>query len=58
VDEGAPAAPPKKRKQHTNGEEVRALNILVQSAVAYEFYFLRSNRLRSLRKLGSTLPFT
>ena len=29
VDESAPAAPQKKRKQHTNGEEVRTLFVSV-----------------------------
>jgi HIV Tat-specific factor 1 len=38
VDESAPAAPQKKRKQHLNGEEVRILNPLGQ--MCYHLWLL------------------
>ena len=57
VDESAPAAPQKKRKQHINGEEVRILNPLGQCAITDGCYVCRSNLPKSPRKRESTLLF-
>lgn len=58
VDESAPAGPQKKRKQHTNGEEVSCIERHFYDLSLTSIIVSRTSLHRSLRRPASTPPYT